>query len=95
MASKPRDFLADDLPSDLACFVRRLRREQPEKYALGDDWDDPVLDDLDEIAAGSELGARLRDYIRYLEARADAEDDEEEDRWFAAMLLLENPRGNA
>lgn len=97
MASKPKlyDHLLDDLPPDLALFVRHLRREFPEKYALGEDWDDPVLEDLDKLATESEPGARLRQHLDEMIARQEAEADEEMDRLLTAAWLLEKPMGNA
>ena len=89
------DWLHDSLPPDLALFVQHLWREHPEKYALGEDWDDPVLEDLDELATESELGARLRQHLDDMIAREEAEADEEMDRLLTAAWLLEKPMGNA
>ena len=89
------DWLCESLPPDLASYVERLRREQPEKYTLGEDWDDPVLEDLDKLAAESELGARLRQHLDDMIVREEAEADEEMDRFLTTMWLLEKPMGNA
>jgi hypothetical protein len=89
------DWLRDSLPPDLAHYVARLRREQPEKYGLDPNSDDAILEDLDKLAAESELGARLRQHLDDMIAREEAEADEEMDRFLAAAWLLEKPMGNA
>ena len=81
----------DHLPPDLARYVRRLRREQPEHYGLDTDSDDMILEDLDELATESELGARLRQHVvAWLEAQPD---------WIREpgllRLLATEPRGRA
>jgi hypothetical protein len=95
MTSKKQQYdpLLDGLPPDLASYVERLRREQPEKYGLDPDSDDMVLEDLDKLAAESELGARLRQHLEEVEAREEAEADEALDQLF--FLALEKPEGNA
>lgn len=96
MASIPwrpnyNDGPLDHRPPDLARYVRRLRREQPEKYELDSDNDDMLLEDLDDLAAGSELGARLRQHVvAWLDAQPD---------WIREpgllRLLVTEPRGRA
>jgi len=97
MTSKKQQYdpLLDGLPPDLASYVERLRREQPEKYGLDPDSDDMVLEDLDKLAAESELGARLRQHLEDREAREEAEAKEDLVRLLATALLMEKPLGNA
>jgi hypothetical protein len=89
------DWLFDSLPLELAAYVERLRREQPEKYGLDPNSDDAILEDLDKLAAESGFGARLCQHLDDMIAREEAEADEEMDRFLTTMWLLEKPMGNA
>jgi len=54
-----------------------------------------ILEDLDKLAAESELGARLRQHLEDREAREEAEAEEDLVRLLATALLMEKPLGNA